>query len=92
MSNRSQIRLWNKTQRIISEKRRINKFDLIDALGISTSTYEKQSAYWKHRFSEFVEYDRKTSEWIYKLEEPEIAQTPLEIPSVQVSEDWRSEL
>ncbi|MGI0094084.1 MAG: hypothetical protein ACREA8_08275 [Nitrosotalea sp.] len=92
MSNKSQIRIWNNAQRIIAEHKRINKFDLIDTLGISLSTYEKQSAFWKYRFSEFVEYDKKTAEWIYKLEEPEIAETPLEIPYVQISEDWRSEL
>lgn len=91
LSNKSSFRIWNKAQEIIRENKRINKWDLMDKLGISRSTYEKETSFWKYKFREFIGYDRKTSEWIWQLEEPEIAE-PIVIPSIQLSEDWRSEL
>lgn len=47
---------------------KIHKYDLIDALHISESTYEKLKPYIEYKFGDEVFYEKATKNWIWVKE------------------------
>jgi len=46
----------------------IQKYDLINFLGISISTYEKWKPWFEHTYFCWVKYDKETKRW-FRIEE-----------------------
>jgi len=65
MGSKSQFKITNKWIAIVSEFKRINKFLLIDQLGISISYYEKLKPWIEYKFPDFISYDRETKDWVW---------------------------
>jgi len=53
-------------QQIQKETNPINKFDLMDKLSMSISTYNQLKPYVEHRYGQYVEYNRKSQSWTSK--------------------------
>ena len=45
----------------------IHKFDLMDKLSWSISTYNQMKPYVEHRYNQYVEYDSKNKIWKAKI-------------------------
>lgn len=83
---RVQLGRWFQVKATIQKHGRINKWDLMDQVGMSRSVYEKESPFWLHKFPDFIEYDRKTSEWSWIVpQEPETEK-------IVLTTEWESEL
>lgn len=67
MATKGQLKMANKFVRQIQSDSPINKFDLMDKLSISISTYNQLKPYIEHRFGHHVEYDRKSQNWTKKI-------------------------
>jgi len=64
MATKNQHKLARKIIDIVKKYGRINKFDLMDEVGISISTYEKIKPWLERRFYEFIKYEKSTKEWV----------------------------
>ncbi len=53
----------------IRDTKNIHKYDLIDALHISESTYEKLKPYMEYRFGNELFYEKATKCWIWVKED-----------------------
>lgn len=47
----------------IQKEKTIHKFDLMDKLSMSISTYNQMKPYVEHRYGHYVSYDRKSQTW-----------------------------
>ena len=66
MASKRQVTKANNMLEMIKNNGPINKFDLMDACGISLNEYNQLSAWFTRRYSEIghiVEYDRKEKSW-----------------------------
>jgi len=67
MATKGQLKIAMRfVEQIKREDGRINKFDLMDKLSMSISTYNQLKPYVEHRFGHYVEYDRPSQSWIKK--------------------------
>lgn len=66
MATKGQLKIANKFVLQIQTDKRINKFDLMDKLSMSIASYNQLKPYVEHRFGHYVEYERKTKDWIKK--------------------------
>lgn len=91
MSNgfRTSLSTWHRVREIIEKQRAIDKWDLMQKAGISRSVYEKEAPLWKTKFSDFVEYDRKSGMWLAKIQEQESIEPE---QTILIQTDWESEL
>ena len=48
---------------LIQKEKTIHKFDLMDKLSMSISTYNQIKPYVEHRYGQYVHYDRKSQTW-----------------------------
>ena len=55
----------------VIKTKRIHKYDLIDTLQISESTYEKLKPYIEYKFADDVFYEKATKNWIWVREDNE---------------------
>lgn len=69
---RVQLSRWLHVKEIIHKYGTINKWELMEEAGLSRSVYEKEAPYWLHKFSAFVEYDRKSGNWTWAVEDQTI--------------------
>lgn len=54
---------------IIRDAKKIHKYDLLDALHVSESTYEKLKPYVEYRFGDDIFYEKTTKCWIWARDE-----------------------
>jgi hypothetical protein len=66
MASKGQLKSATKFVQQIQKQKSINKFDLMDKLSISIPTYNQIKPYIEHRFGHYVEYDKKSKNWIAK--------------------------
>ena len=66
MATKGQLKIANRFVRQIQTDSPINKFDLMDKLSMSISTYNQLKPYIEHRFAHHVEYDKQSKSWIKK--------------------------
>ena len=64
MATKNQHKLARRIIDVVKKHGRINKFDLMDEVGISISTYEKIKPWLERRFYEFIKYEKSTKEWV----------------------------
>lgn len=48
---------------LVQKEGNIHKFDLMDKLSWSISTYNQMKPYVEHRYNQYLEYDRKSQTW-----------------------------
>lgn len=80
---KTSLKIWQRVKEIIEIHGTINKWELMRKANISRSVYEKESPWWKREFLEFVEYDRKTGNWTWIVEEQ-----PQTEPKIEMTTDW----
>ena len=52
---------------LVQKEKNIHKFDLMDKLSWSISTYNQMKPYIEHRYNQYLEYDRKSQIWTAKV-------------------------
>lgn len=53
---------------LVEQKGRIHKFEIMNQLGISISTYEKLKPWLEYTYFDFMKYDKDTKEWIWLID------------------------
>lgn len=59
----------------VRKSKEIHKYDLIDALHISESTYEKLKPYMEYKFGNDIFYQKPTKMWIWVREDTAVEST-----------------
>ena len=60
--------LANRFKELVKKEGRIHKFEIMNQLGISISTYEKLKPWLEYTFFKFMKYDKEMKRWEWIIE------------------------